>query len=131
MAFTQQHRLRILAGLGLIVLAGCTSPTGTTKDSFEMTSSTSGRTWFSADGTVADNEKVAAFATLNFTVLKVDMARGEGEYLGSLGTLIGVPEARRLEFQALVQDRYLTLVPSQRTTAADMLASLADVMTGF
>src|SRR5262245_11696185 len=114
MFFRPHGKIKRFMGLFLVALAGCTSPTGTTKDSFEMTSSTSGHSWFSEDGTVKDNYRLLAFTTLNFTVLKQDMARGDGEYLSSLGMLIGVPDAQRSEFGALVQDRYALLVPSAK-----------------
>ena len=121
-------KMPLFVGLFLVVLAGCTSPTGTTKDSFEMTSSTSGHSWYSEDGTVKDTYRLIAFTTLNFTVLKQDMARGDGEYLSSLGTLMGVPTIQRTEFETLVQNRYARLVPSAKTTPTEMLASLAQML---
>jgi len=95
---------------------------------FDMTSSTSGRSWFTIDGIVKDDYKVIAFTTVNCTILKQEMARGEGEYLTSLAALMGVPAARQAEFTTRVQDHYTRLIPTAQTTPADMLASLARVL---
>ena len=111
-----------------LVLSACTSPTGTTKDMFDMTSSSTGRTWFTEDGIVKDDYKVLTFTKLNFTVLKHNMAQGEGEYLTSLGALLGVPPERRATFASLTQAEYPVLVRSDRATPAEMLDSLTQVM---
>ena len=128
---TPRWNISLLVGLSIGLSVGCTSPTGTTKDSFEMTSSTSGRTWFTEDGVASGDLRTLAFTTLNFTVLKQEMARGQGEYVTSLGTLIGVPTAQQPAFGKLIQARYATLLPSKQTTPDEMLASLSRVMTGF
>jgi len=127
MSTIMQTTVRVLAVI--LVTAGCTtSPTGTTKDSFDMTSSTSGHAWYTDDGILKDDHRVVAFTTVNFTVLKQDMARGEGEYLASLATLLGLPASRHSEFRALVQHRYATLISSGQTTAGEMLTSLAGIL---
>lgn len=117
----------ILAAAFPAVLSACTSPTGTTKDSFDMTSSTTGRSWFTEDGIVKDDTKALAFATMNFTVVKQNMAQGQGEYLTSLGTLLGVPADRQPSFAALVQDQYPTLVRSDRSTPGEVVAFLQEL----
>lgn len=120
--------LLLLTAISQLVLSACTSPTGTTKDTFDMTSSSTGRTWFTEDGIVKDDYKVLTFTTLNFTVLKQNMAQGEGEYLASLGALLGVPPERRVSFASLAQAQYAVLVRSDRATPAEMLDSMAQVM---
>ena len=112
------------------VLSACTLK-GTTKAITDPTTdilSSTLRTWFTEDGIVREEYKVIAFTSLNYTNLKQDMARGEGEYLTSLQTLLGVPAARHSAFQALVQQQYARLIPSEQTTPSDMLVSLAQVM---
>ena len=52
------------------------------------------------------------------------MATGQGEYLVSLATLLGVEPNRQPEFFALTQSRFAVLFPNDRTTAAEMLATL-------
>ena len=121
--------LFLLTAISQLALSACTSsPTGTTKDTFDMTSSSTGRTWFTEDGIVKDAYKVLTFTTLNFTVLKQNMAQGEGEYLTSLGALLGVPPERRDTFASLTQARYAVLVKSDRATPTELLNSMAQVM---
>lgn len=113
--------------LGL-VLSSCTlkATFDTTSDGItNFLSSTTPGAWFTSEGLVKDEYKVTAFTTLNFQNLKEDMARGKGEYLASLGTLIGVPADYRAEFFALAQARYPFLVSSDRTTPGEMLALLS------
>ncbi len=118
-------RLIPLLMLALIVPA-CTFK-GTTKQTTDTTSNitgtTSGKSWFDG-GLVKKGQEVNAFADLNFDNLKQDMAMGRGEYLASLGTLMGVVPARQDEFFALTQAHYTTLVRTDQTTPADMLVAL-------
>ena len=72
----------ILLGLTMTACGTTESVSGTTQNTTE---STSGKTRFMPGGTI--EQKVHAFASMNFDNLKQDMARGHGEYLASLGTL--------------------------------------------
>jgi hypothetical protein len=118
----------ILAVAFQMTLSACTSPTGTVKDSFDMTSSTTGRTWFTEDGIVKNDEKALAFTTVNFTVVKQNMAQGQGEYLASLGTLLGVRADQQTRFATLVQDQYPSLVVSDLSDPSEVVASLTRMM---
>jgi hypothetical protein len=118
------------AAFFLLALSACTFK-GTTEAITDPTTdilSSTVRTWFTEEGYVKEEYKVIAFTSLNFTNLKQDMARGRGEYLASLETLMDVPPDRRAEFETLIQDQYPRLVASNRTTPDEMLASLAQVM---
>ena len=98
------------SALGLILtLSGC-SITETIND---ILSSTSGRSWFTEDGLVKADHRVDAFMTLNFENVKQDMARGHGEYLSSLSTLMGVPQDREASFFAHAQSRYPFVIEHQ------------------
>jgi hypothetical protein len=134
------HRSMIARYQGLVMMITVllTTPACTIKGTLKATTdpttdilSSSFRTWFTEEGYVKDEYKVIAYASLNFTNLKQDMARGRGEYLHSLGTLIGVSASRREEFAALLQTHYGSLVPSAQTTPAEMLAALTQLMTVF
>lgn len=103
----------------VLALSSCT--TDNTTDSL---STTTPGLWFTGDGLVKDDQKVNAFAALNSENLKHDMAQGRGEYLASLGTLLGVPRDHQAEFIALTQEKYPILVRSDRTTPGEMLAAL-------
>ncbi len=80
------------------------------------------------DGVIMKTEKVNVFAAINFENLAQDMARGEGEHLASLATLMGVPEDQQAEFFTLAQDKYTTLIQSGETTPVAMLKALNDAM---
>jgi hypothetical protein len=116
-----------VVALGL-ALSSCTlkATFDTTSDGItNFLSSTTPGAWFTSEGLVKDQYKITAFTTLNFQNLKEDMARGQGEYLTSLGTLIGVPADYQAEFFALAQAKYPFLVSSDRTTPGEMLAALS------
>ncbi len=92
---------------------------------FAITFGTSGCT---NDGVIMKTERVNVFAAINFENLSQDMARGEGEHLASLATLMGVPEDQQAEFFTLAQDNYTTLIQSGETTPVAMLKALHDAM---
>ncbi len=120
-----------VVALGL-ALSSCTlkATFDTTSDGItNFLSSTTPGAWFTSEGLVKDEYKVTAFTTLNFQNLKEDMARGQGEYLTSLGTLIGVPADHQAEFFALTQAKYPFLVSSDRTTPGEMLAALSQELS--
>jgi len=99
----------------------------TTDTTSNITGTTSGKSWFEG-GLVKKDQEVNAFADLNFDNLKQDMAMGHGEYLASLGSLMGVTPAHQNEFFALTQTHYTTLVRSEQTTPADMLVALNQIL---
>ncbi len=110
-----------------ISLPACTlkATLDTTSDGItNFLSSTSGKTWFTEDGLVREDLKVDAFAWMNAENLKQDMARGGGEYLSSLGSLMNVPPDRQTEFLAFVQERYPILAGTDQTNPTAMLAAL-------
>jgi hypothetical protein len=63
-----------------------------------------------------------------FEDLGQEMARGQGEHLASLATLLGVPEQDHPAFFALVQEKYTSLMESGRTTPLAMLQALQAAM---
>jgi hypothetical protein len=75
--------------------------------SFSITSGTSG---CSNDGRMWNSERVSLFIGINYASLTEDMARGGGEHLASLATLMHVPLEYQPEFFAVVQERFPFLV---------------------
>ncbi|MCP5196961.1 MAG: DUF3015 family protein [Gammaproteobacteria bacterium] len=69
-------------------------------------------------------EQTIEFARINFERLKQDMAAGQGEYLSSLATLLGIESGRQPEFFVFAQEKFTVLFPDDRTTAAEMLTTL-------
>ena len=99
----------------MLFSSGCTLK-GTTKEitdtTADVTVSTSGRTWFTEDGIVHPDHQLKAFTALNQANLEQDLARGQGEYLTSFGTLLGLTKDQQAAFQAKAQREFETLVAS-------------------
>ena len=118
-----------IAVLALVVSA-CTfkgTTKGITDATSDVTATTSGKSWFDG-GLVKKDQEVNAFAHLNFDNLKQDMAKGRGEYLASLGSLMGVTPAHQDDFFALAQAHYMTVIRSEQTTPAEMLVALNQLL---
>lgn len=75
--------------------------------SFAIASGTSG---CSNDGRIWDSERASLFIRINYASLSEDMARGGGEHLASLATLMHVPLEHQSEFFVMAQERYASLV---------------------
>lgn len=116
-----------MMAVALLTLSACTLK-GTTEQITDTTQnttvSTSGRSWFTNDGVVRQGEHINAFAALNYDNLTHDMAFGDGEYLSSLGTLLGVPDDRRAAFFQLAQSHYTTFAQSDNATPVNLVAGL-------
>lgn len=91
---------------------------------------TSGTLGCKNNGKVWAERKVNAFASINFEPLSQEMAQGGGEYLASLATLMGVPEAHQAEFFALAQEQYASLIQSEGTSPDAMVKALREAMAG-
>lgn len=50
-----------------------------------------------------------AFVAYSFSNVQRDIAQGKGEYVTSLAALAGIPEERRPQFFAMLQDRYTAI----------------------
>ena len=115
--------LMVLASTGLVLSACNTSKT--TVDTFaKFTSSTSPGEWINADGVVKNDHKARLFAAVAFENLEQDIARGNGEYLTSLGVMLNVPAWQQDEFRARSQRTYPLLFAPDRRTAESLLAGL-------
>ena len=99
-----RHILTLLSGAAALALS--LSACSITETINNILSSTSGRSWFTEDGLVKEDQRANAFMAFNFENVKQDMANGQGEYLASLSTLMGIPQDRRASFYAHAQSRY-------------------------
>ena len=112
----------------LLFTSSCTLK-GTIKETTDTTSNvtgtTSGRTWFNEDGMLNPEHKLTAFTALNQTNVEQDLARGEGEYLTSLGTLLGLPNGQQAAFHARAQGAFQTLMTSDQQAQLQQLRMLA------
>ena len=77
----------------MLLASGCTLKATfkqTTDTTSNITGTTSGHAWWSEDGLLVPEHKTIAFTKYNEANLEQDMARGQGEYVTSLATLLGV-----------------------------------------
>jgi hypothetical protein len=113
----------VLVSAGLIV-SGCNT-TKATFDTFgKFTSSTSPGEWIDADGVIQESQKARLFTAVVFENLEQDIARGNGEYLTSLGVLLKIPAHEQERFKIRSQSSYPLLFASDRRTAEHLLATL-------
>jgi hypothetical protein len=112
----------------MLLASGCTLK-GTTNEITDTTSnvtgSTSGRTWFTEDGILHPEHKLIAFTALNQMNVEQDLARGQGEYVTSLGTLLGVPDDQQAAFRAKAQGEFETLLTSDHDARLQQFRTLA------
>lgn len=92
---------------------------------FGISSGTSGCT---NDGKFWAEQKVNAFASLNFENLAQDMAQGRGEHLASLATLMGIPAAQQPAFFAMTQEKYASLVAAGETSPVALVKALNEAV---
>src|SRR5689334_19522053 len=121
------YRWFSLLGLAITVLTGCTI-TGTTEEIVDttsnFTSSTSGRTWWNEDGLLKSEHKAMAFAAYNQSNLEQDIAKGRGEYLASMSSLLGVSEGERPAFALGAQSQFQSLVRGDDVARLQSLRAL-------
>ena len=96
----------LIHGAGAAFLLVSLSACSVTETISNFLSSTSGQSWFTEDGVIKTDRRVQAFMAFNFENIKQDMAKGQGEYLDSLSTLMEIPPDRRASFYAHAQSRY-------------------------
>lgn len=120
-----------LVSLALLQSTGCTLK-GTvnqiTDTTSNVTGTTSGAAWWNEDGQITPGFKAAAFATINHKNLQQDISAGRGEYLNSIGVLLGVPEARRSAFFSAAQTGYARAAEQHPDTLLPFLQSTALVI---
>jgi len=113
----------------LMLFASSCTLKGTVKQITDTTSNvtgtTSGHAWWNEDGLLLPKHKAIAFATYNEANLEQDLARGQGEYVASLGTLLGVPSDQQSAFQAKAQRAFDILTASDHEAKIHRLRTLA------
>jgi hypothetical protein len=120
--------LPIVFGALIIANSGCTlkaTLNETTDTTSNITGTTSGRTWWNEDGLLNPEHKAIAFATFNQANLEQQIAQGNGEYVSSLGTLLGLAPDRQAAFLAAAQADFGTFVSLDQQIQLSHLRSLA------
>ena len=112
----------------MLIASGCTLK-GTVKQITDTTSNvtgtTSGHAWWSEDGLLLPEHKAIAFAKYNEANLEQDLARGQGEYVTSLATLLGVSTDQQLSFHAKAQGEFDVLNTPDHEAQIHRLRTLA------
>ncbi len=76
------------------------------------------------DGTIFASQKVNVFASVNFDNIAQEMAKGHGEHLTSLATLMDIPADQHGVFFALAQKQYNTLIQAGETSPKAVLKAM-------
>lgn len=82
------------------------------------------------DGKVMAEHQSNIFIASAFETLSEDMARGGGEHLAALATLMGVPVEQHPVFFAMAQQHYRMLVEAGETSSVALIKALEDAMSG-
>ncbi len=116
-----------IAAFGVFLLgmsSGCTikATLDTTSDATsEFLSSTSGKSWWTADGLVKRGAHARVFVATNHDILLQEIAQGQGEYVKAFGTILGVPAHHQAHFQESIQNEYSVLVEIPISLGDDQL----------
>jgi hypothetical protein len=70
------------------------------------------------------------FVVSTFENLSQDMARGQGEYLASLVTMMGIPIQDQPAFFSLAQDRYRTLMERREDSPLAVIKAIQETANG-
>ncbi|SPP63242.1 DUF3015 family protein [Nitrospira lenta] len=120
-------RLEVIC-LALALSTGC-SIKATLNQTTDTTSNVSGTTssahgWVSEDGLLKPDHKALALIAASRENMAQNIASGSGEYLTAVGTLLGVPESHRTDFDAAVQHRYAQDWPDSHAAPEQWLTQL-------
>ena len=101
---------RLLMACGVIVigmnLAACNTTKATIDTTVNFFSSTTPNDLFTLDGLVKQDQRINLFAGVAYENLRQEAAAGSGQYLASLASLYGVPEAKHAVFARVLQQRH-------------------------
>ena len=104
---------RVLIACGVIViglnLAACNTTKATIDTTVNFFSSTTPNGLFTDDGLVKQEQKINLFAGVAYENLRQEAAAGSGQYVTSLASLYGVPEAQHAAFGMILQQRHAEL----------------------
>jgi hypothetical protein len=85
---------------------------------------TSGTSNCVSNGVVRAEREQEAFAEVNFTDLKRNMATGGGEFLTAFATLLGCDQAVTPALAKMTQAKYERILPSEAATPAELVAGV-------
>jgi len=114
---------------GLVSQVSAATTNGTSgNQTFGITTGTSNceeyKTW-------TMNEKVNVFVADNMDSVAKDIARGHGEYLDTMASLMEVTPAQRPELYARLQQNFSRIYPSPAVTPADVLRNISQITSSM
>ena len=77
--------------------------------------------------TLTMNRQVNKFVADNMDSLATDIARGGGEYLDTMASLMEMSQAQRPRFSAQLQQNFSKIYSSPAVTPAEVVAGISDV----
>ena len=80
------------------------------------------------DGKVMAEQSATMFVAGTFDTLSEDMAKGGGEHLAVLATLMGIPVDQQSEFFAVAQEHYARLLDAGQTSSAALITALQEAI---
>ncbi len=114
---------------GLMSQTAAATTNGTSgNQTFGITSGTSNCEQYK---TFTMNEKLNPFVADNLDSLAKDIAKGEGEYLDTMASLMEVDQTQRPQFYALLQKNFSRIYSSPAVTPADVLANISNVASSM
>ena len=112
---------------GLISQVSAATTNGTFgNQTFGITSGTSNCTQYD---TWTSNEKVNVFVTDNMDNLAKDIAKGKGEHLDTLASLMNIPQKDRVAFGSKLQKNFSRIYTSESVTATEVIRNIEAVIS--
>jgi hypothetical protein len=81
--------------------------------------------------TFAANEKLNTFVADNMDSLAKDIAKGEGEYLDTMASLMDVNQAERPQLYSALQKNFSRIYSSPSVTPAEVVANIGEVTSSM
>jgi hypothetical protein len=114
---------------GLVSQTFAATTNGTSgNQTFGITSGTSNCEQYK---TFTMNEKLNSFVADNMDSVAKDIAKGEGEYLDTMASLMDVNQAQRPQLYAALQKNFSRIYSSPSVTHADVLVSISEVTSSM
>ncbi|HVN25298.1 MAG TPA: DUF3015 domain-containing protein [Syntrophorhabdales bacterium] len=112
---------------GLISQISAATTNGSSgNQTFGITSGTSNCTQYSE---WTSNQKVNVFVADNMDSLAKDIAKGNGEHLDTLASLMNVPQKDRTAFNAKLQKNFARIYTSESVSAQDVVRNIEAVIS--
>jgi len=116
-------------GIILFVASGCTLKASTetlTDATTNFVSSTTPGAWFNEDGLLRPEQRLPVFMAINYESLQQDMARGNGEHLTALASLLEVPAEHVPNFKVWSQEQFRVYFSAEHPNPKKFLTVLIE-----